>query len=43
MRNRLAIAGVDHRGLVNPEHFAEQRGEAVEETLRHVSTRFLRD
>ena len=43
VRNRLAIAGVDHRGLVNPEHFAQQRCEAVEETLRHVSTRFLRD
>lgn len=40
MRHRLAIARVDHRRLVNPEYFAQQRGEAVEETLRHVSTRF---
>ena len=39
MRHRLAIARVDHRRLVNPEYFAQQRGEAVEETLRHVSTR----
>ena len=37
MRHSLAIAGVDHCGLVDPEDLAQQRRQAVKETFRHIS------